>query len=294
MTIPDLIPPKFISLKNHPTLNEKWLQDHLVENPSLLGLGDLQVRDIERKQPGAGRLDLLLYDPESNTRYEVEIQLGATDESHLVRTIEYWDIERRRYTQYEHVAVIVAEDITSRFLNVISLFNGHIPLIAIQMKGVEVGGNFSLIATKVLDVMSLGAEEEEEGESVDRGTWIRASSEESLGVVDRLVRMIQTVETGVEPKYNKHYIGLAVPGHPARNFVKFVPRRAGVVASFKIAQDEEVSAKLEGSGLELLTYQKYWGQYQVSVRHSDLEDEERSKILMELINKARDSYSSRR
>ena len=29
--------------------------------------------------------------------------------------------------------MIVAEDITSRFLNVISLFNGMIPLIAIQM-----------------------------------------------------------------------------------------------------------------------------------------------------------------
>ena len=30
------------------------------------------------------------------------------DESHIIRTIEYWDIERRRYPQYEHVAVIVA------------------------------------------------------------------------------------------------------------------------------------------------------------------------------------------
>ncbi len=26
---------------------------------------------------------------ESDTRYEVELQLGATDESHLIRTIEY-------------------------------------------------------------------------------------------------------------------------------------------------------------------------------------------------------------
>ena len=48
-------------------------------------------------------------------------------ESHIIRTIEYWDIERKRYPQYEHCAVLVAEDITSRFLNVISLFNGTIP-----------------------------------------------------------------------------------------------------------------------------------------------------------------------
>ena len=60
------------------------------------------------------------------TRYEVEIQLGPTDESHIIRTIEYWEIERRRYPQYEHVAVIVAEDVTSRFLNVINLLNGSV------------------------------------------------------------------------------------------------------------------------------------------------------------------------
>jgi len=69
----------------------------------------------------------LLVNPEENLRYEVEIQLGATNESHIIRTIEYWDIERRRYPQYDHTAVIIAEDITSRFLNVITLFNGLSP-----------------------------------------------------------------------------------------------------------------------------------------------------------------------
>ena len=75
---------------------------------------------------------MLLSDPETQTRYEVEIQLGATDETHIIRTIEYWDIERQRYPQYDHVGVIVAEEITARFFNVISLFNRAIPLIAIQ------------------------------------------------------------------------------------------------------------------------------------------------------------------
>jgi hypothetical protein len=34
-------------------------------------------------------LDLLLADQDLTTRYEVEIQLGATDASHIIRTIEY-------------------------------------------------------------------------------------------------------------------------------------------------------------------------------------------------------------
>jgi hypothetical protein len=104
-------------LRDHPTLNEKWVQEQIAADPSMLGLGKLVLRDKERAQPHAGRLDLLLQDPESNRRYEVEVQLGKTDESHIIRTLEYWDIERKRYPQYDHCAVIVAEDITARFLN---------------------------------------------------------------------------------------------------------------------------------------------------------------------------------
>jgi hypothetical protein len=124
-----------ISLKLHPDLNERWVQELIAGDPSILGLGELALRDKERMQPRAGRLDLLLEDPDPDAerRYEVEIQLGPTDEAHIIRTIEYWDIERKRYPQYDHCAVLVAEDITSRFLNVISLFNGTIPLIALQM-----------------------------------------------------------------------------------------------------------------------------------------------------------------
>jgi hypothetical protein len=93
----------------------------------------------ERIQPTGGRLDLLLQHIGTKRRYEVEIQLGMVDESNIIRTVEYRDIEKKRYPQYDHCAVIVAEDITNRFLNVIALFNGTIPLIAIQMRAYTVG-----------------------------------------------------------------------------------------------------------------------------------------------------------
>ena len=115
-----------LGMKQHSELTEKWLQERLVEEPALLGFGEVIVKDVERRQSHGGRLDMLLADPETETRYEVELQLGATDESHIIRAIEYWDVERRRYPQYDHVAVIVAEEITARFFNVISLFNGFI------------------------------------------------------------------------------------------------------------------------------------------------------------------------
>lgn len=156
------IKPKKVSLKDHLVFNEKWVQEIIADDPSIIGLGDLILKDKERLQPRAGRLDLLLQDSDSTRRYEVEIQLGKTDENHIIRTIEYWDIERKRYPQYEHCAVLVAEDITSRFLNVISLFNGFIPLIAIQMNALQMNENISLVFTTVLDQMTLGLVDEDE------------------------------------------------------------------------------------------------------------------------------------
>ena len=78
-----------ISLKSHEDLDEKWVQQLIATDPSILGLGELVLRDKERIQPRAGRLDLLLQDPETKRRYEVEVELGLTDETHIIRTIEY-------------------------------------------------------------------------------------------------------------------------------------------------------------------------------------------------------------
>ena len=98
-------------------------------------------------QPAGGRLDILLQDEDSHTRYEVEIQLGPTDPSHIIRTIEYWDSERRRFPKWNHIAVIVAENITGRFNNVIQLFNRNIPIIALQMSAYKNGSDISLAFT---------------------------------------------------------------------------------------------------------------------------------------------------
>ena len=151
MTSNTYLKAELFSIKDHSTLNERWIQDLIAEEPSILGLGDLVLRDKERIQPRAGRLDLLLQDTDTDRRYEVEIQLGTTDESHIIRTIEYWDIEKKRYPQYDHCAVLIAEEVTSRFLNVISLFNGTPPLIAIQMQAIKVGENMTVVFTKVMD-----------------------------------------------------------------------------------------------------------------------------------------------
>ena len=274
MSTLDFVRPKIIGMKSHPELNEQWLETRLKENPALLGLGEVDVRDNQRRQPSGGRLD------------EVEIQLGSVDESHIIRTIEYWDIERKRYPQYEHVAVIVAEDVTSRFLNVISLFNGAIPLIAIQIKAVEVNGALTLIASKVVDLVRLATDEEDEGEVVDRTSWQNKSSDGSMKTMDRLIALVETVQPGLEPKYNKHYVGLTAAGM-ARNFVIFRPKKNFVLAEFKISQDEELASWLAETRLNVLSYDSRFGYYRVRVKQVDLDQQE--EPLRKLITKARDS-----
>lgn len=174
--------------------------------PSILGLGDLELKDKERRQAGAGRLDLLLQDPETLKRYEVEVQLGPTDESHVIRTIEYWDIERKRYPQYEHAAVIVAEDITSRFLNVIELFNGAITLIALKMTAYKVGDQTALTFVKVLDERTYGLVDEDEpvAEPTDRHDWEAKASPKTLHLTDELLTLVNKVGPAAVLKYSKH------------------------------------------------------------------------------------------
>src|SRR5262245_21600112 len=87
-------------------LDERWLQQRIAEDTSLLGLGEVRLIQRERIQPSGGRIDFLLSDAETDTRYEVEVMLGTLDESHIIRTLEYWDIERQRYPSLDHQAVI--------------------------------------------------------------------------------------------------------------------------------------------------------------------------------------------
>jgi hypothetical protein len=238
-------------------LGERWVQEHVADDPALLGLGDLVLKDKERRQLRAGRLDLLLQDPETLKRYEVEIQLGATDESHIIRTIEYWDHERKLYPQYEHAAVIVAEDITSRFRNVIALFNGAVPLIALKMTAYRIGNEHALTFVRVLDEIRYGMVDDDEplAEPADRAMWeCNRGSEKSLAFTDQLLRLVNEVEPKAALNYNRNYIGLKVAGAPL-NFVTFLPRKAHVIMAIKLPRTEATDNLLEDAGLVTLAYE---------------------------------------
>lgn len=206
-------------------LDEKWLQDRIIDDPALLGLGDLEIASREHRQPVGGRIDFLMRDTEAETFYEVEVMLGTLDESHIIRTIEYWDIERQRRPQFDHRAVIVAEQITSRFFNVLRLLNRAVPLVAIKLGAFPVGdNNIVLHPVRVLDVIEEIADDEQvdPAEQTDRAYWERKSDPSSLAIMDKIISLFKN--GGIEPKltYNRHHIAMGTTGY---NFCWFHPRK---------------------------------------------------------------------
>ncbi len=289
MTNKSYTPHERFSLKQHPDFNERWVQDLIANNPSILGLGDLVLIDRERIQPRAGRLDLLLRDRETLQRYEVELQLGPTDESHIIRTIEYWDIEKRHNPQYDHCAVLIAEDITSRFLNVVSLFNGMIPLIAIQMQALKIGDSITVVFTKIMDALTLGTDEDEDAGAAptDRAYWEKRASKETMGLADQLLTMLKELDSSLEFRYNQVYIGLSKDGLPY-NFVSLIPKRNFLRLNVNLPQSDELDAKIEQAGIETLDYEKRHGSYRLRLTRDTIHSQ--TPLLKEL---AHDAYERR-
>jgi len=286
--MPKLIKSERISLKNHPEINESTIQEFIFNDPSVLGLGDLIPIQREKVQPAGGRLDILLSDSDGLARFEVEIQLGATDPSHIIRTIEYWDTEKKRYPKYDHCAVIVAEEITGRFMNVISLFNGTIPLIALQMSAVKHGEDIELIFTKVLDRVSLGSDDEDEAAEVtDRNYWEKRSTSSMMKTVDKIFADLSDLTTGYELKYNKFYVGIARDG-VAKNYISFKPKKSFIYLCVKALESENWIKQLEDAGLDA-SYVSRNRQYEIRIDNFG-KYEKNKELLIGMVTEAKKRY----
>jgi len=187
-------------------LDEAWLQSQIWEMPSCLGLGELEGVTKERVISSGGRLDILLKNPVDDSMYEVETMLGETDPDHIVRTIEYWDLIKRKWPQRQHFAVLVAERITKRFFNVIQILSDAVPLIAIQVNIVKSPHGQSLHFTKILDVY----EEPDDDTSTDDGTYDEqywaSKSQSTLETARLLLDVTREIYVNPELRFNKHSI----------------------------------------------------------------------------------------
>jgi hypothetical protein len=270
-------------------ISEASIESQIAAQPEILGLGDdLVLVDRQRQQPGAGRLDLLLQDADQSKRWEVELQLGKTDESHIIRVLEYWDIERKRYPNYEHTAVIIAEDITSRFMNVISLFHGAIPLVAIKMEALEHNGEIGLHFTKVLEPIALGSDDEEGAQSAtDRAYWEARGSKATVQIADELAEITKSLGIPIELKYNKYYIGVTLNGAP-ENFIIFRPKRTFTRFEPRLTPSDALRKRYDDAGLNLMSYDQRWGRFRIELHSGDVA--KNREILSDIIKEAYENH----
>ncbi len=202
--------------------DEYWLQGQIYENPTCLGLGELESVSRERIQSSGGRLDILLKNPEDDSMYEVEIMLGETDESHIIRTIEYWDNEKRRWPQRQHYAVLVAECITRRFFNVIQLLSHSVPIIAVQVNMIESEGHKALHFSKVLDTYEEPDDGIGDGEVYDEAFW-KKKAPWTIEAARALLECIGDLFEAPTIRFVKNYVAFTVMGN---NYFWFHKRSA--------------------------------------------------------------------
>jgi hypothetical protein len=110
---------------------EQTLVEQIHADPTVLGLGDL---DLKRASWRSRQISLLLESPAESVLFVVELQLGPTDDRHVMRVVERWLTECKRQRVNRCSAVLVAEEITPRYVNILELISRAVPLMALEME----------------------------------------------------------------------------------------------------------------------------------------------------------------
>ena len=215
-------------------------------------LGEVILLDRERTQERAGRLDILLSSLEQDRRYEVgadargqptnPTSFGASNTG----TLSDGAIQVTSTARW-----LVAEDITSRFLNVIGLLSGTVPLIAIQLNALAVGDHVVLDFVRVLDQQLLRRDDTDiQLQNVDRSYWIQKTSESIIRMADELLAIInEKAEPRQQLNFNKAYIVLS-DGTRSGNFIRFRPRKKHLRVVIPSGWTEDRSARFKDAGLK--------------------------------------------
>jgi predicted transport protein len=100
---------------------------------------------------------------------------------------------------------------------------------------------------------------------------------------------VKSLDSSLEFKYNKFYIGLSKDGQPC-NFVQFHPKKNQLNLELKVPQSDSLDAKIEEAGLETLEYSKRWGQYRLRLTQEDIRT--KAEVLKDLTKTAYERRSS--
>lgn len=110
-------------------LNEKEIEQFIVNSPSTLCLGEIEIIKSQYNQISGGIIDILALDSINNIYYEIELMLGEVDSIHVGHILDYWVREKSEKMYSNHIAVIISESIRGRFQKLLSVLPDYIPII---------------------------------------------------------------------------------------------------------------------------------------------------------------------
>ena len=70
----------------------------------------------------------------------MELQLGPTDDRHIIRLVEHWDATRKRHWRNRCFTVLVAEQIAPRYLNILQVISNAVPVALREIRVSEAAG----------------------------------------------------------------------------------------------------------------------------------------------------------
>jgi hypothetical protein len=229
---------------------------------------------------------LLLKNPEDDSMFEVEVMLGETDASHIIRTIEYWDLEKRRWPKRSHTAVLVAEGINTRFFNVVQLLSQAIPIIGIQVKAVELDGKLGLHFTMIDSYEE--PEVEDESPPADEAYW-KDKRPDTLILAKGCEALATTLFEDVKLRFLKGELVLTIGAQkriwiwPAKGELIWIAYR------LEAKETEALKKMLEAKGV--IPKIEEWGEHDVELKFRTEKDsltkyaEEHKKLVLGLYAK---------
>jgi len=144
--------------------DEYWIRDWIIEKPSRLGLGDIEVRRHELIRHGnhGGRLNIFAYRPDIDTSYEIKLLLDECNANRGIRILDYWSKERLRHSDSRYVAVLIAEDLSCRYKSLLEGLPQILPFIGIEIKVLKLpfeDGMATILTSIIVQSHNLKADE---------------------------------------------------------------------------------------------------------------------------------------
>ncbi len=109
--------------------DEAWLQGWLKEQPSRMGLGELEVTDGAADDED----DRSFVATDEQRCLSVDVRLGEMDASHGFQLLDNWARNRVRHPDKTHVAVLVTERTGERYRATLQTLSEHLPLVVVEL-----------------------------------------------------------------------------------------------------------------------------------------------------------------